>query len=178
MNASTFVPALMVAGLALAGCGDVNPLVDAASPVDAAVASDGGVLEPKFSSLYVDYFAGCKSCHAPNAPGRTSDTETTLNFSTVTTSYQTTASGTAAGLQGNPSACNGVRFVVSGDPQHSLIVAVVDETVRAAYSAPGQAACDQDAVTDMTIKMAGSQPPSAAFLAALKQWITSGAPNN
>src|SRR4051812_2723477 len=95
----------------IAGCGDIpNPLGG----------GDGGTPEPKWSSLYATYLQGCANCHAPGAPGRTSDTETTLDFSTSAKGYQTVTTGMAAGLVGNQAACNGVAFISAGHPAQSL----------------------------------------------------------
>lgn len=139
---------------------------------------DGGTaaVEPKFSSLYSNYLVGCKNCHAPGAPGRSSDTETTLDFSTVSTAFSTVTSGNAAGLVGNAAACNSVPFVVSGHPETSLLVAVLDQPTRTSFHAPSAASCDADAVTDETVKQGSA--PSDAFVTALKTWITNGASNN
>ena len=145
--------------------------------VAALAACGGGTTAPagvtaNFSSLYSDYLSSCKQCHAPNAPGRTSDIETSLDFSTAATAYST-LSGSAAGLSGNQQACNGVHFLVAGHPEQSLLVASLDATTRAAFSS---GSCNQDGVTDETVKAGGA--PSDAFITALKQWITDGAQNN
>jgi hypothetical protein len=149
--------ALAALGL-LAACGAG---VDSPTPV-----------EPKFASLYSNYLNRCANCHAVGAPGRTSDIETTLDFSTAAKAYASLG-GSAAGLSGNQAACNGVAFVVSGHPEKSLLVAALDSSTRSAFSS---GACDQDGVTDETVKQGGA--PSAEWVAALKQWITSGAANN
>lgn len=148
----------LAAPLLLAACGAG---VDATTPV-----------EPKFASLYANYLNKCANCHAVGAPGRTSDIESTLDFSTAAKAYATLR-GSSAGLSGNQAACNGVAFVVAGHPEKSLLVAAVDSPTRSAFSSGG---CNQDGVTDETVKQ--GTPPSAEWVAALKQWITSGAANN
>lgn len=129
-------------------------------------------LEPKWSSLYANYLKSCANCHAPGAPGRTSDIETTLDFSTAAKGFASVG-GSAAGLKGNQLACNGVAFVVAGHPEKSLLVAALDSPTRVAFTS---GACDQDGITDETVKQGAA--PSAAWVAALKQWISSGAANN
>ena len=132
----------------------------------------GGTPQPKWSSLYSTYLNNCAQCHSPSGPGRTSDIEQTLDFSSATTGYNTLM-GSASGLAGNQGACNGVRFVVAGHPEQSLLVAALDSSTRASFSS---GACNQDGVTDETVKQ-GAQPP-AGWVAALQQWITDGAQNN
>ncbi len=153
-----FVVCLAACG---ADTGGGTPTIDAA-PVG---------VQPTFTSLYGDYFQTCKNCHAPGAAGMTSDTEKTLDFSTKAMAY-TTLKGMASGLTGNFADCNGVPFIGT-TPANSLVMATLDQTTRQAFD---QGACGMDSVTDETVK-AGSQP-SAAFIAALGQWITAGAPNN
>jgi len=135
-----------------------------------------GVVQPKFSSLYGDYFSTCGSCHAPSAPGRTSDIEKTLDFTSRDTAHRTITTGSTAGLVGNQSACNGVPFITAGTPGKSLIVAVVDTPTRTAFDLPATPACDVTAISDETVKVGSS--PTAAFVSALKQWITNGALND
>jgi hypothetical protein len=134
----------------------------------------GGTVEATFTSLYGDYLGNCKQCHAPNAPGRTSDIEQSLNFSTRTTALST-VKGMATGLMGNHLGCNGVPFLAS-TPGNSLLVAVVDQSTRQAFDVSGHADCDIDAISDETVKV-GSQP-SSAFVTALKTWISGGALDN
>ncbi|MEZ4363004.1 MAG: hypothetical protein R3B48_22625 [Kofleriaceae bacterium] len=158
---------LTLASLALvAGC----PPAEEGTPD----APPGGV-QATFTSLYADYFAKCKNCHTPTAPGRTSDTEQTLDFTTKASAYTTITTGVAMGLVGNHAGCNGAPFVGS-TPASSLILAVLDQPTRQAIDLPGFANCDIDAITDATVK-SGAQP-SAAFVTALKEWITAGKPNN
>lgn len=155
-----------------------RPLARAASLLAAlpvALAGCGGAetpLEPKWSSLYANYLKRCADCHSPSGPGRTSDTEASLDFSTAAKGWQT-LTGSATGLKGNFAACNGVPFVVSGQPGKSLLVAAIDSSTRSAFSS---GACDVDGIGDMMVKV-GAQPPDG-FVAALKQWITSGAAND
>jgi hypothetical protein len=136
----------------------------------------GGTVEATFTSLYGDYLATCKQCHAPNAPGRTSDIEQALDFSSRTTALAALKTGMATGLVGNHTACNGVPFLAA-TPGSSLVLAVIDQPTRQVIDlSPQHPSCDVDSISDMTVK-AGSQP-SAAFLTALKTWITSGAMDN
>lgn len=135
----------------------------------------GGMVEATFTSLYGDYLGNCKQCHAPNAPGRTSDTEQTLDFTSRSTAL-TTLRGMASGLVGNHTDCNGVPFLAA-TPAKSLLVAVLDQPTRQAIDlSPGHPGCSVDTISDETVKV-GSQP-SAEFVTALKTWITGGAQDN
>lgn len=137
--------------------------------------SGSGGVQASFTSLYQDYFQNCGQCHAPGAPGRTSDTEQSLDFSSRSTAYSTLTGGTATGLSGNQSACNGVPFI-GGSSTSSLVMAVLDEDVRQIFDVSSHPGCDVDAISDMTLKV-GKQP-SQAFLGALGTWIDNGAPND
>lgn len=134
----------------------------------------GGMVQATFTSLYGDYLGTCKQCHAPSAPGRTSDTEQTLDFTSRSTALSTLR-GMASGLTGNHTDCNGVPFLAT--PAKSLLVAVLDQPTRQAIDlSPGHPGCSVDTISDETVKV-GSQP-SADFVTALKTWITSGAQDN
>lgn len=150
-----------VGAAALAGCGGVEDLLDEA-------AGGGG-----FSGLYGGYLGNCVDCHTPDAPGRTSDTERTLDFTSQATAHRTLTTGSASGLTGNQSGCNGVPFVGSA-PGSSLVVAVLDEDVRQAFDVSGHSGCDASAISDMTVKV--NSAPSSGFLSDLKAWISDGAP--
>jgi hypothetical protein len=117
-------------------------------------------------------FQKCAECHAPGAPGFVDGTETTQDWSSRDNAYQG-LQGKAAGLIGNFEDCNGVPLI-GNSPETSLIVAVFDETVRAAFSATGFSDCTGDAISDMTLKIGGAL--DAAKLTLLKDWITAGAP--
>lgn len=148
-------------------CGDTTPSETPDGPPAGVTAT--------FSSLYGDYFGNCKQCHAPGAPGRTSDIEQTLDFSTVGTAYSTIKTGMAAGLMGNFTGCNGVPFVTA-TAAGSLILAVVDQPTRNAFDLTGHPMCDVDSISDETVKVGSA--PSAQFVAALAAWIGNGAPND
>jgi mono/diheme cytochrome c family protein len=136
----------------------------------------GGMVEATFTSLYGNYLGNCKQCHAPGAPGRTSDIEQTLDFSTRATALSTLKTGMATGLVGNHTGCNGVPFLAAM-PNKSLLVAVLDQPTREVIDlSPQSPNCNVDSITDATVKV-GSQP-SALFITALKAWITSGAMDN
>lgn len=135
-----------------------------------------GNVEPKFSSLYENYFKNCKQCHAPGAAGATSTTEKSLDFSNASSAYATLAQGKATGLTGNQAGCNGVSFIAKGDPAHSLALAVLDESTRSAFDLAGNPGCDTSAISDMAFKV--NQVPSAAVLSAFKSWISAGAAND
>lgn len=134
---------------------------------------DSGAQQNSFQWLYGSYLHKCAYCHSPTGPGRSSDIEQTLDFSTVDTAYNTITQGSAQGLQGNQEACNGVPFI-GPSYEKSLLAAVLDEDVRSNFSAPYNPGCDADAVSDMTLKV--GQQPGAQFLGVLKAWIEAGAP--
>ena len=125
-----------------------------------------------FAGVYEEYLVECANCHAPEALGATSDIEKSLDFSTEDSAYSTLM-GSATGLSGNQAACNGVKFVVAGDPSSSLVVAVVDEDVRQAFDLSGNADCNADSISDMTVKVGFA--PGSSFLDSLKKWIEDGA---
>ena len=160
----------LLLALLLAGCG-----MTAGSDAGSGSPDGPGGVTATFSSLYGDYFGNCAYCHSPNGPGRSSDIEKTLDFSTKSTAYSTIKTGMASGLTGNFMDCNSVPFV-GATPAGSLILAVVDPPTRQAFDLPAHAGCDMDTISDETAKV-GSQP-SAAFITALKGWLTAGAPNN
>ena len=148
------------------GCGAENHLDKLGGKGDNGT---GGNTKPIFSQLYDGYFQKCAQCHAPGAPGRTSDTEATLDFSTLDTAYASLTQGSASGLQGNFEGCNGIRFIGSSY-ENSLIAAVLDPSVRRDFA---QGDCTGDSISDMTEK---AGPPPVWFLSKLREWIESGAP--
>jgi hypothetical protein len=151
---------LILGASVIVGCGGGN-----GGPPDAGV-------QATFSSLYSSYLNQCANCHTPTAPGRTSDTEKTLDFTTAATAYTTLTTGKASGLVGNQTACNGVAFI-SAPPAPSLLLAVLDQPTRSTFAV---GSCDSTAVTDQTVKLGSA--PSADFITALKTWLAAGAPNN
>ncbi len=154
--------------VAMGGCGN-----EPGAGTDSGGGGDTGGTGGAFDPLYSDYFQTCRSCHMPGAWGTHTGIERTLDFSTVETAYQTLTTGTASGLVGNDAACNGVRLVGSSY-ETSLVAAVLDENVHAAFNDPDHPGCDADAIQDMTVKV--GFPPSGAFLQALRDWIDAGAP--
>jgi hypothetical protein len=135
----------------------------------------GGGVTASFTSLYGDYFSECSMCHAPGAPGSgAAGIEKTLNFATKASAY-TSIKMMASGLTGNQMDCNGVPFI-GANAGSSLILAVLDQPTRQAFDLTSHPMCDVDAISDETVKV--GSPPSAAFVAALKQWINEGAQNN
>ncbi len=141
------------------GCGET---------VDDAL--DGG---DAFSSIYeTEQFRECSGCHAPGAPGRTDGIETTQDWSTRDTAYASLQRN-AAGLIGNFSGCNGVPFL-GPTAEQSLLVASLDEDVRANYENSSFPDCTADAIADQTLQIGGPLP--AALLQDLKDWVNDGAP--
>jgi len=160
----------MVAFLGVAllstGCEGLSSMLD-----EGGVADDVANPVAGFSSLYNGYLNQCASCHAPGAPGYTSNIEKTLDFSTETTARSSIRGGSASGLEGNVQDCNGVAFV--GETyETSLIAAVLDQAVRSSIALGANGACNGDTITDMTVK---SGEPPAGFLGDLRAWIDGGA---
>jgi hypothetical protein len=162
------------ASLVFAGCGGIGPDTGDSGTPPADLGS--AAVTPHFSSLMGDYLQNCASCHAPGAPGRTSSTEMTLDFSSNATAYQSITTGMTSGLVGNQAGCEGVPFLTSMKPAQSLLVAVLDSQTRAAFDLPAFASCDATAISDETVKVGSA--PSAAFLTALNSWVQAGAPND
>ncbi len=147
------------------GCDKVEDLLDSGG-------GNGEVTQPAgFSALYSGYLSQCATCHAPGAPGYTSNIEKTLDFSTESTAYNTIRSGTASGLEGNVQDCNGAAFLGS-TYESSLLAAVLDQGVRSSIAIASNPMCNADTITDMTVK--AGEPP-AGFLSDLKTWIDGGA---
>lgn len=127
---------------------------------------------PTAQGLYDSYFNKCSSCHAADAPGKTSQTEQNLDFTTAET-MKTSILLKAAGMQGNQEGCNGVPFIEPGNADGSLLVAVLDEEVRKAFDNSKYPNCDGTSISAMDNRVGG--PPDAAVMAELKQWINNGA---
>lgn len=128
-----------------------------------------------FTSIYESpEIQECGECHAPGAPGRTEDIEQSLNFSTQGSAYAS-LQGNASGMIGNFAACNGVPFI-GPSADESLLVASLDEDVRADFEAASAPDCNADTISDQTLKIGAELP--ADLLQDLKDWIDAGAPNN
>mgnify|MGYP007046938633 CR=1 FL=1 len=153
-------------------CGLFLAVALLAGGCEAVVAADG-----TFTSLYDSYFgATCSGCHSPGNRAGKEGIESSLNFADKQSAYASLTGGSAAGLQGPAwDACNGAKFVVSGDPSKSLIVAVLDQATRNSFDLGNGGSCAGDSISDMTLK--GGEPP-AGFVTSLKAWITAGAPND
>jgi hypothetical protein len=159
-----FAAAALVSGSV--GCGDA---------IDEAL--DGGELtgDDAFSQIYSSpQFQKCSGCHAPSAPGRTAGIEATQDWSTRDSAYSS-LKGKASGLIGNFEGCNGVPLI-SSTANNSLLVASLDEDVRANFMNASYPDCTGDAISDQTLKIGGALPDS--LLTQLKSWINAGAPNN
>lgn len=158
---------VLFASVTVAACGVADGGGDATNGGDTS-----GSAHPRFSPLYSSYLHKCGGCHAPDAPGRVTPIEETLDFTNEETAYQTLRHGEASGLVGtNAEACNGVLFVVPGSYEQSLLAAVVDPAVRSSFSTGS--GCTGDAIGDMALKV--GDYPGDAFLAGLADWIATGA---
>ncbi|MET0340633.1 MAG: hypothetical protein ABW252_06505 [Polyangiales bacterium] len=133
--------------------------------------SGGGAFTRIYNS---SQFQQCAGCHAPNAPGKVAGTESSQDWSTRDKAYASLKKA-ASGMIGNFAGCNGVPLLGSS-PANSLLVASLDEDVRADFSSAAKPDCNGDAISDMTLKIGAPLP--ASLLAELKAWITAGAPND
>lgn len=164
---------IVAAGLLAAGCFDFGN--DGGTDV-----IGGGDVAPDASestglaALHGAYLKHCAQCHAPGAPGATSETEKSLDFSTVE-STRRTLKGQAMGLMGNQQGCNGVAFLGATYSQ-SLLAAVLDQDLRPAFMAPRHPECNgaTGAVSAMEIRVGVPMP--SRFLGDLRAWIDAGAP--
>jgi len=161
---------LLPLAIALPGCLDVPGGPDDA---DGGAEGEGEGDQSRFGWLYGNYFQECQHCHTPDGLGRTDDTEQTLDFTSMDTTHTTLTTRTASGLTGNQEGCNGVPFVATS-PGGSLVLAVVDEATRQAFDVPAHTGCDNNSISDMTVKV--GEQPEADFIRHLKEWIEGGAP--
>jgi hypothetical protein len=141
------------------GCSDTDDPLDPAG-------------DPDFGSIYAELGPACSECHAPGAPGRTEGIEATQDWSTLE-STRRSLRGNASGLIGNFAGCNGVPLL-GASAQQSLLVASLDEDVRANFELADHPDCTGDAISDQNLKL--DQPVSASVLQDLKDWIDAGAP--
>jgi hypothetical protein len=143
------------------GCSDtIDPLDEGGG--------DGG----DFASIYAELGSSCSDCHAPGAPGRTQGIEATQDWSTAE-SARRTLRGDASGLIGNFAGCNGVPLLGASADQ-SLLVASLDDDVRASFELADHPDCTGDAISNQNLKL--SEPVSGSVLQDLKDWIDAGAP--
>jgi cytochrome c5 len=135
-------------------------------PAEEPGGADAGPADT-FTMLYESIGESCKGCHAEGAIGAPVGTEATQDWSSVD-SARTSLKGTASGLMGNFTGCNGVPLL--GDtPETSLLVAAFDENVRADFSLADFPDCNADSISDMTLKI--GRPLSAAELSLLEQFV-------
>jgi len=126
-----------------------------------------------FDSIYNSAtFQQCSECHAPDAPGRVAGTEATQDWSSSANARRTLR-GSASGLIGNSSGCNGVPLLGSSAEQ-SLLVASLDSGVRMNFELADHPDCTPEAIADQTLHL--SADPPASVLQDLKDWIDAGAP--
>jgi hypothetical protein len=167
-NGKFYFGLVLAALLAPAGACEDEPIIN--PPTDGGVNPDSGTTAPTFGDIYSSAtFGMCSDCHTPTAPGFVQGTETTQDWTSSATAFSS-LQGNAAGLEGNFAGCNDVPLV-GATAATSLIVAVLDPDVRAAFSVPGFPSCTADAIPDETLRV-GSVPP--ATLQALKDFIDEG----
>ena len=147
-----------------------TPLALAGCPAEEMMMVD----EDDFTLIFnTPYFEACGGCHAPDAPGFTAGTEETQNWSSRDAAFAS-LQGNASGLVGNFEGCNGVPLL-GATPETSLLVASLDENVRANFSDANFPDCNADAISDMTLKVGMNIDP--VDLELLTTWISNGAPN-
>jgi cytochrome c5 len=135
-------------------------------PAEEPGGADAGPADT-FTMLYQTIGGTCRGCHAEGAIGAPVGTEATQDWTTVE-SARASLRGTASGLMGNFAGCNGVPLL--GDtPETSLLVASLDEDVRAEFSLAEFPDCNTDAISDMELKI--GRPISAAELSLLRQFV-------
>jgi len=116
--------------------------------------------------------ASCSECHAPGAPGRTQGIEATQDWSTAANARRTLR-GDASGLIGNFAGCNGAPLL-GASAEQSLLVASLDDDVRANFELADHPDCTGDAISNQNMKI--GEPLSGSVLQDLKDWIDAGAP--
>lgn len=122
-----------------------------------------------FDGLYNVYLKTCAGpCHAPGRNGE--KFVKGFDFSTADTAYRSLQ---AAVDIDRTELCKVVQYVKAGDPEQSLLVAVLDPSVNAGFGSRTGSNCDPK---NHTIANGGeADNPSAAVLDGLKKWISAGA---
>jgi len=95
-----------------------------------------------FPALYTSYLNQCANCHAPGAPGATSTTEQTLDFSSGEHG-RGEPEGPGLGPDGQPQDCNGGGVPgrdVRGEPAGQR---VLDQSVRSAIAITSNPKCNR-----------------------------------
>ncbi|MEM1416837.1 MAG: hypothetical protein AAGH15_18210 [Myxococcota bacterium] len=134
----------------------------------------GGGGPPTFADVFASFGPVCADCHAPGAPGFIDgETEATQNWSSLAAA-QSSLNGNASGLFTPFDACDGVPLVVPNQPNASLIMAYLDSSVRASFSANG-GACNADTIADGFIRMSVANGITNGDVENLRSWIAAGA---
>ncbi len=187
---SLFAALTLLSALSLSACGGLEDCPDeekdalGACPDDTGEGEGGGDGGGEggggggvtFSGLYDDHLTKCGNCHGPEGVAggfRPGITEATLDFSTRDSAYRSITTGSASGLTGIQDPCNGVPFIGSTSGG-SLLVASVDEAVRAAYDNPSAPDCNGDTISAMEMNP-GLIPEDV--VQGLKSWIDDGTPD-
>lgn len=142
-----------LAAIALTGC-----------PAEEDLGPDAGP-EDSFTQVYNAIGERCAGCHAPGAPGKAEGTEATQDWSSRDSALAS-LQGMASGLIGNFAGCNGVPFI-GPTPESSLILAALDEDVRADFSLDD---CSGESVSDMQLKL-GANALSNQELTLVWNWL-------
>ena len=125
----------------------------------------GDLLEEQdpFTRAYNSYLGDCAQCHKP---GTSTYQDVNLDMSTEAAAKASLKS--AANIPAKPD-CTGLRFVVASNPDGSMLIAVLDDSKMAAYTA------SSGGCSPLDIIQMGSTPPSASTLADIREWISDGA---
>jgi len=130
---------------------------------------NSNAVQPNFTSLYSQYLKNCGDCH----PGRSTASERVPSLDMTTQQKAFDSLNKIVSIDGKTQ-CNNVKYINSGHPEKSLLVAILDESIRKDFMTATASSCD----VIYHPNTAGSQTPSAQVLAALKEWISKGAANN
>jgi hypothetical protein len=127
-------------------------------------------VEAKFSSIYSNVLVGCAKCHKPGTEVYSNSVQN-LDFSSQSAAYsslsQTMTSPTLKPL------CSSSKYVKASDSENSILMGVLSESTRTAFAANNNG-CQPIAISEMD----ALSSVSAESVAAIKQWIDSGAANN
>ena len=158
-------------GVTLVGGCEDDPFMgsDAGMRPDGGMMLDAGPVDDFTMVFESSTFQMCADCHAPGAPGFVDGTEATQDWSSRDAAF-TSLQGTASGLIGNFADCNGAPLV-GATADTSLIIAILDEDVRAGFSLTEFPDCNVDAIADETLRVGAVD---AATLDRLKAFINAG----
>jgi hypothetical protein len=127
-------------------------------------------VEAKFSSIYSNVLVGCAKCHKPGTEVYTNSVQN-LDLSSQSAAYASLSKNMQAPVL--KPLCSGSKYVKASDSANSVLMGVLDEATRVAFSA-NNGGCDPMALSEMD----SLSSVSADAVTAIKQWIDAGAANN